>query len=372
VRSTRAPNAWRVRDEDFSPPTNWQLRRHAVNAAIPMVGFGFMDNVIMIQAGDYIDSTLGVTLGLSTLTAAAFGQVVSDVSGTLFGNTIDHIAARSGLPTAKLTDSQRRMRRVRLAGMAGAVGGVIVGCLLGMTTLLFKDLGKNERLRRQREMSTLFSTLMQEGHELIGAEHCTLQLVDTDGEHLFSHGMRGKPPTEEEMWGAFRAYDSGSSGSVDAMELSAALRALGWSTNPSQAEKMIASVDVEGDGQLTFAQFSSLLRSAILSDEVRITVRVGGTRHHVLTRGEMLNVVDVRRHPLCSYEVYRLRGYEMRSLLIGPVFGDDGAVVGLVELVNKTGADGQPDPSGFHRDDERMLQMLCSHCSIFLKNLSGD
>ena len=36
------------------------------------------------------------------------------------------------------------------------------------------------------------------------------------------------------------------------------------------------------------------------------------------------------------------------------------------------GADGQPDPSGFHRDDERMLQMLCSHCSIFLKNLSGD
>jgi len=131
-----------------------------------MVGFGFMDNVIMIQAGDYIDSTLGVTLGLSTLTAAAFGQVVSDVSGTLFGNTIDHIAARSGLPTAKLTDSQRRMRRVRLAGMAGAVGGVIVGCLLGMTTLLFKDLGKNERLRRQREMSTLFSTLMQEGRSL--------------------------------------------------------------------------------------------------------------------------------------------------------------------------------------------------------------
>ena len=166
MRSTRAPNAWRVRDEDFSPPTNWQLRRHAVNAAIPMVGFGFMDNVIMIQAGDYIDSTLGVTLGLSTLTAAAFGQVVSDVSGTLFGNTIDHIAARSGLPTAKLTDSQRRMRRVRLAGMAGAVGGVIVGCLLGMTTLLFKDLGKNERLRRQREMSTLFSTLMQEGRSL--------------------------------------------------------------------------------------------------------------------------------------------------------------------------------------------------------------
>lgn len=40
-----------------------------------MVGFGFMDNLVMIQAGDMIDSTIGVTLGLSTLTAAAFGQV---------------------------------------------------------------------------------------------------------------------------------------------------------------------------------------------------------------------------------------------------------------------------------------------------------
>lgn len=33
----------------------------------------------MIQAGGYIDSTLGVKFGLTTLTAAAMGQVVSDV-----------------------------------------------------------------------------------------------------------------------------------------------------------------------------------------------------------------------------------------------------------------------------------------------------
>lgn len=44
-----------------------------------MVGFGFMDNFIMVQAGGYIDATLGVQLGLATLTAAAMGQVVSDV-----------------------------------------------------------------------------------------------------------------------------------------------------------------------------------------------------------------------------------------------------------------------------------------------------
>jgi hypothetical protein len=121
------------RELSFQPPTREQLQRHALGCAIPMVGFGFMDNVVMIQAGDFIDSTLGLALGLSTLTAAAYGQVVSDVCGTLFGNTIDHIAARLGLQTARLTDAQRRMRRVRLAGMAGATIGVICGCLLGMS-----------------------------------------------------------------------------------------------------------------------------------------------------------------------------------------------------------------------------------------------
>jgi hypothetical protein len=39
-----------------------------------MVGFGFMDNMVMIQAGQYIDSTIGVQLGLATLTAAACGK----------------------------------------------------------------------------------------------------------------------------------------------------------------------------------------------------------------------------------------------------------------------------------------------------------
>ncbi|EOD36166.1 hypothetical protein EMIHUDRAFT_49391, partial [Emiliania huxleyi CCMP1516] len=57
-------------------------------SALPMVGFGFMDNTVMIQAGNAIDCTLGVSFGLSTLTAlraAAFGQVCSDSAGVLFG-----------------------------------------------------------------------------------------------------------------------------------------------------------------------------------------------------------------------------------------------------------------------------------------------
>ena len=56
-----------------------------------MIGFGFMDQFVLIQAGGYIDSTFGITFGLATLSAAAAGQVVSDVSGVIFGGTLERI-----------------------------------------------------------------------------------------------------------------------------------------------------------------------------------------------------------------------------------------------------------------------------------------
>jgi hypothetical protein len=49
-------------------------RRNRIN-----LGFGFLDNFIMIVAGEYIDLTLGVTLGISTMAAAALGKLVSAV-----------------------------------------------------------------------------------------------------------------------------------------------------------------------------------------------------------------------------------------------------------------------------------------------------
>jgi len=55
-------------------PSVAALRTLFVASAVPMVGFGAMDNFVMIQAGQYIDSTLGVQLGLATMTAAAAGK----------------------------------------------------------------------------------------------------------------------------------------------------------------------------------------------------------------------------------------------------------------------------------------------------------
>ena len=95
-------------------PTRLQLRRHAMTLAVPMFGFGVMDNLVMIQAGEAIDASIGVKLGLATMTSAAMGQIVSDVSGTLSGGAVEAIATSLGLPHAGLTRAQLGLRQVRL------------------------------------------------------------------------------------------------------------------------------------------------------------------------------------------------------------------------------------------------------------------
>ena len=70
-------------------PTREQLRIVALHQAIPFVGFGVMDNSILLLAGEAIDTTLGVYLGLSTLCAAAIGNIISDICGVAFGTIIE-------------------------------------------------------------------------------------------------------------------------------------------------------------------------------------------------------------------------------------------------------------------------------------------
>jgi hypothetical protein len=67
-----------------------------------MMGFGFFDQTIMIQAGNAIDCSLGATFGISTLTAAAIGHTFSDASGILFGGMLERMANKTGLPPSNL------------------------------------------------------------------------------------------------------------------------------------------------------------------------------------------------------------------------------------------------------------------------------
>ena len=156
-----------------------------------MLGFGFMDNIIMIQAGDYIDTTFGAVLGISTLTAAGFGNVCSDVSGVLFGGVVESAADKLNLARPQWSAAQRELRAVRLASTAGAAVGIVCGCLLGMCTLLLKDLEAAERLKKAKALETVFATVMQNGHQLIGAERCTLYLYDEASHELWTKVSTG-------------------------------------------------------------------------------------------------------------------------------------------------------------------------------------
>ncbi|GMI45918.1 hypothetical protein TrCOL_g713 [Triparma columacea] len=156
-----------------------------------MIGFGIMDNFIMIQAGDYIDNTFGATLGIATLTAAAFGQVFSDVSGVLFGGVVERGVSKLGIRPPDISAAQRTLGVCKNVIIAGSVVGVTVGCLLGASCLLFMDLNASERKKKAKELDTILETIMNHGDEVIEAERCSVFWVDASKKELWSRYASG-------------------------------------------------------------------------------------------------------------------------------------------------------------------------------------
>ncbi|CAH8874705.1 unnamed protein product [Trichobilharzia szidati] len=68
-------------ETEESPVTYSQLKLVVVGSCLPFIGFGFLDNAIMIIAGEYIDLTFSAMLGISTMAAAGLGNLVSDLFG---------------------------------------------------------------------------------------------------------------------------------------------------------------------------------------------------------------------------------------------------------------------------------------------------
>lgn len=128
-------------------PTSTQLRNHYIGNGLPMVGFGIMDQTVMIQAGNMIDCTIGVQLGLSTLTAAAVGAIVSNLSGIIFGGTLESLAKAWGLPPSKLTSDQRSLGYVKRGRLFSQALGILLGCCFGLLNLLLIDTDKSSSLK---------------------------------------------------------------------------------------------------------------------------------------------------------------------------------------------------------------------------------
>jgi len=161
-------------------PSSTDLRKLFVYSAVPMIGFGFTDNLVMILAGDAIDSTIGVKFALSTLAAAALGQCVSDMTGVLFGSTVEAMATKLGLPMPMMTARQRQARISKFAAMSGSCLGVLCGCLLGMTSLLFLNTKETEKKKHFQHVNTVYSAFMLDGQRMIGCDYASCLVVDKE------------------------------------------------------------------------------------------------------------------------------------------------------------------------------------------------
>lgn len=69
-------------NKSITRPSWRQLSVVCLQCGLPFIGFGFVDNFLMIIAGDFIESSIGMFIPISTMAAAGLGNAVSDVAGT--------------------------------------------------------------------------------------------------------------------------------------------------------------------------------------------------------------------------------------------------------------------------------------------------
>ncbi|XP_068431926.1 transmembrane protein 65 [Clinocottus analis] len=136
-----------------SRPTSDQIRYLVFHNAIPFIGFGFLDNAIMIAAGTQIELSIGVTLGISTMAAAAWGNLVSDLAGLGLAGYVEALAVKLGMQGPDLTPRQADMWQTRVSSHLGKAIGVTIGCILGMFPLFFMsdDDEKEEKKKKKEE-----------------------------------------------------------------------------------------------------------------------------------------------------------------------------------------------------------------------------
>ena len=197
--------------------TSSQLRSVALMSAIPMVAFGFADNLIMVLAGDAIDRTLGIALGMSALAAAGLGNALSDVAGVFLSGRIETISGGL-IEKPRLTRAQAQSSLVTRTMAGSSAFGIAFGCILGMFPLLFINSQNNENTKSLKQV---------------------FDLADRDG-----------------------------NAALEFEELTHVLSALGISIKPAAARRIFDEADVDGNGTISFSEFAHAARGFLSSVDV--------------------------------------------------------------------------------------------------------
>uniref|UniRef100_A0A671F704 Transmembrane protein 65 n=1 Tax=Rhinolophus ferrumequinum TaxID=59479 RepID=A0A671F704_RHIFE len=104
-----------------------------IHNAIPFVGFGFLDNAIMIVA-------------VSSFSHSYFKLIKK----CILAGYVEALASRLGLSIPDLTPKQVDMWQTRVSTHLGKAVGVTIGCILGMFPLIFLGVGEeDEKLEKK-------------------------------------------------------------------------------------------------------------------------------------------------------------------------------------------------------------------------------
>ncbi|ROK64921.1 Transmembrane protein 65 [Anabarilius grahami] len=107
--------------------------------AIPFVGFGFLDNAIMIAA---VSPSVNHPSFITDRSTAALGNLVSDLAGLGLAGYVEALAARFGMQIPDLTPRQ------------GKAIGIAIGCILGMFPLLFLSDDEEDEKKKKSHPSS--------------------------------------------------------------------------------------------------------------------------------------------------------------------------------------------------------------------------
>lgn len=270
-----------------------------------MVGFGLMDNSILIHAGDNIERIFGAKYALTGLEAAAAGQVASDCCGVLFGGVIESVSRRY-IAVPGLTQSQFALRITQFVGTAGAAVGVVSGCLLGMCNLLLIDRDEAERLKKLAELDSICQAVMLSAVNVMGCPRGTLFFVDHEANELFSRSAAG--------WKGLVRRPLDDKSSIAA-----------WCAIHQQPAHV---KDVQNDPRYC-ADIDNLSN---------------------ITTTEMLC------HPVFAYSPPD----DDAQLTLNFAREDPKQVIAVIQFINK--------PGGFKEADHLAMRMLCEHTAIFMEN----
>ena len=391
------------------------LRWVAFTTGLPFVGFGFMDNAILIIAGDYIDTSLGVTLGISTLCAAAIGNIISDLAGIGCAAYIEEFCATTlKLPIPKLSSSQRQLRSVRMASQGGMAIGMTIGCFLGMIPLFFIDSNKADKLREKARLERLYKDVLNEAKSLVEAESTRLYLrVDKDdgskpkevgveilpdyhpsvnGEYLYSmyyvepdnRQKRVSTTTDtliRMVSGGRRGSPMSSSSSSTSIDVDGSLHKNKTTASPA----LPSQGDIDDDAVVGVAvnpppeAASSPLPARVIPIGKGIVSRavLTGTTWNIA--GNLMNEPDF--YPL-SIEISSgsIDPERFRDCAVVPILDGKGRVIAVLEALNKKGETKPTDyfgknptldnsDGGFTDQDVEILLSLASHVSVSLQKI---